>query len=105
MTNEEAIKTIEALKNLEKAYRNSDSDSIFSVTLKPYVTLEDLRNAISALDKQIPKKPLNVANSIEDLRFDWTCPSCKRQFIGASYCVNHCVDCGQKLDWTEGEEE
>ncbi len=64
-----------------------------------------LKMAIEALEKQIPKKPLNVMESIEDLRFDWTCPTCKRQFVNALYSVNHCVDCGQKLDWGENKND
>ncbi len=51
-----------------------------------------------ALEKQLAKKPLNIFEC-DDFHFDWTCPCCKRQFVGSTYGIKHCVDCGQLLDW------
>ncbi len=42
--------------------------------------------AINALDKQIPKKPV-----------DWhICPHCNTELVNKN---NYCERCGQKLDW------
>lgn len=48
--------------------------------------------AIKALEKQIPKKPVEVRNEI-------VCPTCKT-LVGSS---PYCRYCGQALDW--GDEE
>lgn len=55
--------------------------------------------AISALEKQIPKKPIKAK---EHIRYSmcYICPNCQRTFSGtgiASYCYN----CGQALDWSD----
>lgn len=46
--------------------------------------------AIKALEKQIPKKPVEVRNEI-------VCPTCKT-LVGSS---PYCRYCGQALDWEE----
>lgn len=45
--------------------------------------------AISALEKQVPEKPMNK----------YYCPSCEEQLMGK---VNYCEECGQAIDWSEG---
>ena len=54
--------------------------------------------AISALEKQIPKKPLqqqlNVNKDLIGL-----CPVCKEMWV-IKY-KEYCANCGQKLDWGE----
>ena len=48
--------------------------------------------AIKALEKQIPKKPI-------DLQY---CPECKEiVFFGNK----HCIKCGQKLDWSDEDDK
>lgn len=49
--------------------------------------------AIEALEKQIPKKPVEVRNEI-------VCPTCKT-LVGSS---PYCRYCGQALDWGSEEE-
>ena len=55
----------------------------------------DMDNAIKALDKQIPQKPL------EETKFygNGKCPSCGAVFMDKS--TNYCGNCGQALDWEE----
>ena len=56
--------------------------------------------AISALEKQIPKKPIEV---IDEKRWeDWACPECRTLIEGGSVML-HCWNCGQKLDWSVEE--
>ena len=47
--------------------------------------------AIEALEKQIPKKP------IDEYHRTAYCPACGNLIIDA-YC---CPECGQKIDWSE----
>lgn len=55
---------------------------------------EAIDMAISALEKQNPKKP-----KIEDC---FTCPNCE---YGIVYGDKYCQECGQLIDWDlEGEE-
>lgn len=54
-----------------------------------------LNGVISALDKQIPKKPRKGV-----------CPNCGSRHIYAATlmkaeCFKFCGDCGQALDWSE----
>lgn len=61
--------------------------------------VEDLNNAydvaINALEKQIPKKP-----KTDDRYVMHICPWCN-DFVKVSH--NYCQNCGQKLDWGDGE--
>ena len=59
---------------------------------------------IDALEKQIPKKPI-------DDRYPWSiCPVCGgsinceevQEYIHNKEC-SHCVHCGQKIDWSGTE--
>ena len=61
-----------------------------------YNVLEAIRFAISAIEKQIPKKP----DFTEDKEFA-LCPCCngKGLFDKQKYCDN----CGQKIDWSNEE--
>ena len=49
--------------------------------------------AIQALEKQIPKKP-----KTDDRYVMYICPRCN-EFIKIN--KNYCMNCGQKLDWSE----
>lgn len=56
--------------------------------------MEMTKIALSALEKQIPKKPI---------RTDWiNCPSCNWG-IALMKGTHHCPKCGQALDWSETE--
>lgn len=53
--------------------------------------------AISALEKQIPKKPQEV-----DVDFStFVCPNCLStiMYTDEKETHNYCLKCGQKLDW------
>lgn len=80
MTNEEAIKTIKiAIAEVEWNYP-MDYAVVFEV-------------AISALEKQIPKKPyLDNDNGIYQKEY---CPTCHRSLFPNDH---HCK-CGQALNW------
>lgn len=48
---------------------------------------------ISALEKQIPKKPINRKGTTY-----FHCPVCEGNRLN-----NYCADCGQALDWSDTE--
>ena len=59
----------------------------------PQKRAEALDVAIQALEKQIPKKPIDRCMYKE-------CPICGN--VEIEFC-KHCPDCGQKLDWSDEE--
>lgn len=90
MTNEEAIKTIEiAIAEVEWNY--------------PMDYATAFENAMSAIEKQMPKKPLDVCTPV----VTWgLCPTCKGELNKLGGRPNRvfqsnafCPDCGQKLLW------
>lgn len=82
MTPQEAIERIYIiLKNCE--FTRADKKSLIT--------------AISALEKQIPKKPIAEKNEIDTLD-DYFCPYCRSFLDEKPKC---CDTCGQALDWSE----
>ena len=55
--------------------------------------IEILAMSNNALEKQIPKKVIKLANGTEH------CPTCDCDNSCIGYGV--CIDCGQKLDWSD----
>ena len=59
--------------------------------------------SIDALEKQIPKKPKYKAED-RFVKNHFTvypyCPVCEKEVVAGDM---HCVQCGQAIDWTEGE--
>lgn len=93
MTAEEAIKTIQiAIAEVEWNYPLD-----YSIAFK---------TAIKALEKQIPKKPIN-----EECYY--ICPCCRGElgvsdddiFIYKLSMPKYCSNCGCALDWTEVKNE
>lgn len=58
-------------------------------------TKEFARVCISALEKQIPKKPIEIMDEI--IGYFW-CPNCKNNL---GYKHPYCDTCGKKIDWDE----
>lgn len=86
MTNEEAI--IDIRENIQSIIGGKSLDI-----------------AISAIEKQIPKKPLNVEKHY------YKCPCCKQDlgiseddiFVYEMPTPMYCSNCGQALDWSDTE--
>ena len=96
MTNEEAIKRIIQHMNIHKM--NEPRAIMISMALQM---------AIYSLEKQIAKKPLmryeNMGLGIspnESFKV-FGCPCCKEEIDEER--TNFCPNCGQKIDWEEGE--
>lgn len=86
MTNEEAIKTIKiALSEVEWNY--------------PMDYAIAFETAISALEKQIPKKVNISLKGTTGWNTKCHCPNCHSMVSHGKYCSN----CGQALDWSDSE--
>ncbi len=64
----------------------------------------DLSNILVALEKQIPKKALWIERSFTKFQI---CPSCSNaeHYKMVWKQEKYCVDCGQKLDWSNEDAE
>lgn len=64
--------------------------------------MEMTKIALSALEKQTPKKPIPAVQS----GFFW-CPACskaiKMRIEGSKINISYCPFCGQALDWRENK--
>lgn len=66
---------------------------------------EAIKIATSAIEKQIPKKPINVEKHY------YECPCCKQDlgvsdddiFVYENPIKKYCNNCGQALDWSDTE--
>ena len=54
--------------------------------------------AISALEKQIPKKPIKSDREIRYCEV-WKCHNCGFEWSGR--VVDYCYKCGQAIDWSD----
>lgn len=70
-------------------------------TKKRTLGLQAMRTCKSALEKQIPKKPLPAIEQEYDSNYG-ICPNCKRTiFTWENF--RYCSGCGQALDWGDTE--
>lgn len=71
----------------------------------PNTTCEECRIAeaermiLEALEKQIPKKPIEDAEHIGWLI--WRCPMCGKEVGRVLEPLQHHCECGQAVDWSE----
>lgn len=86
MTDKDALACIEDVLSSTVRY-----DESFEYELTSY-DVDWLEKAKDAVEKQIPKKPVEVRNEI-------VCPTCKT-LVGSS---PYCRYCGQALDWSDTE--
>lgn len=89
MTHEEAIKHTKAFLKIYDLF-NDDRIAI--------------EKGIKALEKQIPKKPINATGYYRDNK----CPSCGKPIKSGKGSSSHyrndwCNKCGQRIDWSEVE--
>lgn len=56
-----------------------------------------------AIEKQIPKKPINLDTEYRNLLR--ICPSCNAYIVQnlSEIKIDYCIRCGQKLDWSDEE--
>ena len=72
-----------------------------------YMRLAEAKAMESALEKQIPKKPIFQGDGYApDGTFiydEWLCPGCNEMFEVDYDDYQYCPTCGQAIDWSEEE--
>ena len=93
MTNQEAVNDL-------KVILSEITECEESICYITDVDAEPLRLAIKALERQIPKKPVYGAANIK-------CPNCEATLLYYfhSFKIDYCDECGQRLDWSEENDE
>lgn len=92
---------IEAFKKVAALEKRGFTDEV----LDNYKTFEDeciakgftFKSLIEARERQIPKKPAYQINGLDK---SYKCPIC-----GTFAIDEYCIHCGQKINWSEGEDE
>lgn len=94
MTIEEAKNQLEELIQDRKSFICGGDDEIYKADI------EALQTAMQALEKQIPRKP------IEKSPWVYHSPRCDSQTIEDPFIkkFKFCPDCGQALDWSDTDE-
>ena len=98
MTNEEAISIL--TKDRALCLFNPWTGEDVPLNEDCRMSAEAMNLAIEALEKQIPKKPNDKFNVPYDILACGICPSCGR---GVHSDMKFCSECGQAIDWGEGE--
>ena len=84
----------EAIENLKILKISEDDSSVGKLKIQTY------NIAIEALEKQIPRKPLNREDKSEISYGD--CPCCSNMIDNWDN-IRYCGECGQAIDWEETE--
>lgn len=80
----------------------------FSNRVEPQVNCDVLQELV---DLSTPKKLINKKNIYDDCKYLYTtcaCPNCKGRIASnkeSMYLYSFCPHCGQKLDWSNEDEE
>lgn len=73
--------------------------------IQPIIGGKSLDIAINAIEKQIPKKPLNIEET--KYKVSYKCPVCETVHVngwcGTNWKLPFCSICGQALDWSDIE--
>lgn len=93
-----AIGTPEELQDMKSNYFEALSD------WRQYRKIGTVEECRTAREKQISKKPRMRHLKPYDSSNDGWCPCCEAYVIEESN-KNFCPDCGQKLDWSDENEE
>lgn len=89
-----------AKENLKEWF---DNDGIGEIDAVDFIL------ALNALDKQIPKKPIEDTANLTDFK-TFHCPTCNKKIVSrldgewiAGRPQKYCDDCGQALDWSDSK--
>lgn len=56
-------------------------------------------------EKAIAKKPLCIESKVAKDTSVWKCPGCGHKYVKYFEIYNYCPECGQKIDWSNDDEE
>lgn len=91
-------KTVRLIRNLPTMCEFTDT---YGEPIDSDAYYEAVDIAISALEKQMPKKLQNIHRFRGREKCVGTCPTCG--CVCCSDYGDYCGGCGQAIDWTEGE--
>lgn len=83
-------------RGIEMAVRVNDEKAV-----------EELKDILKALEKQIPKEPDFEGDGYSDgcIVYDtWICPCCGKHYEVDYDDYKHCPSCGQAIDWSGNNE-
>lgn len=89
------------MTEIKKAINHFDYGIKCDIFQEPVISYA--KTAISALEKQIPKKP-NIHGNREGRYINtisYTCPVCNKHIGRDVYCKH----CGQRLDWSKADKK
>lgn len=86
----------EAISRLEIILDNGILRDMGSLDVEEYE--EAVQEGISALEKQVAKKPIGISLTHEQRVGN--CPCCNK-LVGSLIDDDICAKCGQKLDWSD----
>ena len=73
--------------------------------LKQYRAIGTPEECLEAVEKQIPKKPVEMKPTDKLLNGYFACPMCGGWVGMDEYSNEYCGCCGQKLDWSDNNEK
>lgn len=90
----------DSLDTLWEIYYNRNTRMTY-----PWKFCNALKNITECVQKQIPKKPKieYCENRIKSEQIVYICPVCGDDFNDNEYELDYCWNCGQAIDWSEGE--
>lgn len=79
-----------------------NEDGSWGIREEPYATIEckteeDYEKLVKLLENQVAKKPKNIL-IVKKCGATGNCSMCGEKIV---HEMNYCINCGQKLDWSE----
>lgn len=97
MDEKKVMDAIDGLKDIMQSYKNmiSENEDCKLLCIKLREKIEHLNTAIEALEKQLPKKPIEHSAKFAAI---YECQTCGNVDVCGQ---KNCDNCGQRIDWSE----
>ena len=93
MTESEALEKVNDLHS--KIVRSSFAENVTESEMLAFIECK------KALEKQIPKKPIEMKPTDKLMNGYYSCPMCGGWVGMDEYSNNYCGCCGSKIDWSD----
>lgn len=78
---------------------NEEAIEILESIVMSHMKIEAIELAIQALEKQIPRKPIEKKLAYRAAGIRYSCPADCNSRHGLMMIENYCLKCGQAIDW------